>query len=40
MLEQYGRDIAQSPKYKTGRLQLIAIVNPKDAALKLKHQQK
>lgn len=35
MLEQYGRDIAQCPKCKTGRLQLIAIVYPKDIALKL-----
>lgn len=36
MLEQYGHDIAQCPKCKTGRLQLIAIVYPKDMALKLK----
>ena len=36
MLEQYGHDIAQCPKCKTGRLQLIAIVYPKDAALQLK----
>lgn len=40
MLEQYGHDIAQCPKCKTGRLQLIAIVYPKDAALKLKQMAK
>jgi hypothetical protein len=40
MLEQYGHDIAQCPKCKTGRLQLIAIVYPKDAALKLKEMAK
>ncbi len=40
MLEQYGHDIAQCPKCKTGRLQLIAIVYPKDAALKLKDMAK
>lgn len=35
MLEQYGRDITQCPKCKTGKLQLIAIVYPKDVAVKL-----
>lgn len=36
MLEQYGHDITQCPKCKTGKLQLIAIVYPKDVAVKLK----
>lgn len=35
MLEKYGHDITQCPKCKTGRLQLIAIVYPKDIAIKL-----
>lgn len=35
MLEQYGRDITQCPKCKTGKLQLIAIVYPKAVAVKL-----
>ena len=35
MLEQYGHDITQCPKCKTGKLQLIAIVYPKEVAVKL-----
>lgn len=35
MLEQYGRDITLCPKCKTGHLQLIAIVYPKEIALRL-----
>lgn len=35
MLEQYGHDIAQCPKCKTGKLQLIGIVYPKEGFIKL-----
>ena len=35
MLEQYGRDITQCPKCKTGQLQLIAIIYPKAVEVKL-----
>ena len=35
MLEQYGHDITKCPKCKTGKLQLIAIVYPKEVAVKL-----
>ena len=35
MLEQYGHDITQCPKCKTGKLQLIAIVYPSEKFVKL-----
>ena len=36
MLEQYGRDITLCPECKTGHLQLVAILYPKDIAVKFK----
>ena len=36
MLEQYSRDITLCPECKTGHLQLIAILYPKDIAVKFK----
>jgi hypothetical protein len=36
MLEKYGHDITLCPECKTGHLQLIAIVYPKDLVVKLK----
>ena len=36
MLEQYGREIKLCPECKTGRLQLVAILYPRDIALKFK----
>ena len=36
MLEQYGRDITLCPECKTGHLQLVAILYPKEIAVKFK----
>ena len=36
MLEQYGRDITLCPECKTGHLKLVAILYPKDIAVKFK----
>ena len=36
MLEQYCRDVTLCPECKTGHLQLLAILYPKDIAVKFK----